>query len=728
MSEEESPQHKDQPSKEGPGAGADSPVGNENEDRTSDELGRKFSAWAAQPGRSRERLGTERDAISGFTGYAAARDMTINYTVASDAKDAVKQARLQQAALDEARDVFVEPDGFSELAAELRRSRLLFLSADSGHGKYMAARRLLMDCPAVYRLDPATKLGAVSGAALTKGCGYILGDLPGPAARELSSYDLTTLATVLGADQADAWLVVTVPSGRRFKDPEVAAAVRPLGEVTDRMAVWLRHLERRLGADDTEQVADDSELMALIAEELGKNSSPSYAALLAEFTAEAVEQGEPLTDTVRGRISVRDETAFVEWADGLPDLPTQSMALAVAALGGAPYETVSALADILKRGLEPEKPLQSAEPTRTAPLVPRKNARLNTLQAHVVPSKVRTRHGGAPAGVVRFRDPSLQERYLLRFWNEYDDARPELLGWLRLCARHELESIRVRAAVATGMLTAKAFDHVRAHVIEPWAADEERQLRDAAAMALRSAVTKEPALRAPVRDLVRSWSMEGSPELRATAARSWRIEYDVAGPEAALAALEQLSESEDREVIEAVCDSITEMWEAEGEQLEAPARLLRWLKKNTSKETARLAFLFAAADLVRHVKGAEWPSLLYLAGINPDRHREIAALWHDVLNAPRLNSFAKEILAEWAYTADTHRLLCRYLGRLMASAATDRRSFLIIDREAEDWVKGPRAAPNAAAAVRSALRNGSALHPDSAPHVVRRTSKDRELS
>jgi hypothetical protein len=358
----------------------------------------------------------------------------------------------------------------------------------------------------------------------------------------------------------------------------------------------------------------------------------------------------------------------------------------------------------LQRRLEPEMPLESADPARTAPLVGIKKQRLRRLQAHVVPSTVQTRVGGAPAEVVRFRDASLQERYLLHFWHEYDDARPVLLAWLRLCARHELRSVRVRAAVATGMLTTRSFDHVRALVIEPWAADKEPQLRDAAAVALRSAVTKEPELRTPIRDLVRSWSLDGSRQLKATGARSWRIEHDAAGPDAALALLEQLSDSGHFEVTEAICDSISEMWEAEGEQLEAPARLLRWLKKNDRKETARLAFLLAAADLVRQIDGVSWPTLLYLAATNPVRHKEIAELWRDAVNAPRLHPAAKEILAEWAYTAESMPLLCRSLGRLMASTAADKRSFLIIDREAKNWAKGPRAAPAASAEVRRALR------------------------
>jgi hypothetical protein len=707
MSETEKPPPNDPPKEPDPPSGAE--TADPAEPRPHD-LGREFSARAGRPGTAEERLGAENDAISSFTSadvtadHVAGRDLTVIYQAVSGAADAVRLAPISPAELDEVRSLFVPPTGFAELQDLLRTQRILFVRGDADRGKFTAAKRLLLDCRKVYRLHQETRLEALTADVLENGCGYVLVDLPSRIARELTAYDLASVATALEA--RNARLIVTVPTGRRFKDPEITAVLRDLGQVTEWETILQRRLDRRLGEAATDDIADDEPFQALVREEIHRDASPRHAALLADLAADAYEQKEPLADTVRARLEARGEAAFEAWADGLPDLPTQSMALAVAVLAGEAYETVSSAADLLQRRPEGEKPLPTTEvASSTGPFVARRNVRLRALRAHVVHDTVRTRHGGAPVGVVRFLDPSFQNKYLLYFWNEYDDARPTLLAWLRRCARHELESVRVRTAVATGILTAKSFDHVRALVIEPWARDKDPRLRDAAAVALRNACVREPALRAPIRNMVRSWSMDDSPNLQATAARSWRLEHDAAGADAALRFLEGLSATGYTKVITAICASVTEMWEVEGERLEAAATLLRWLKSPARKDTARLVFLLAAADLVRRVDGVTWPALLYLAAVDPRRHREIAALWQDAVTAPRLHQAAKEILAEWAHTANDEPLVRGSFARLMA-AASDGRSALIIHREAEKWATGSGRAPTASAEVRGALRRG----------------------
>ncbi|MFI7465698.1 hypothetical protein [Nonomuraea sp. NPDC049646] len=680
-------------------------------ERKPHDLGREISARAATPGVVQDRLGTEADAFSSFggadvrAGQAAGRDLYITYHAVSAATDAPRVWRLGPADLEHADKRFVAPADFDALAEAAGTRPVLFLRADPGSGRCMAATRLLLGCAAVYRLHADTRLSALTPDVLAKGCGYILADLPGSACRELTADDLGQLADVF--ERAHARLVVTMSAGGRITGSGAGALVVELGEVTDRVEVFYRHLSRDLDDEATERVFGDREMMALLRSELDKNSSPAHAALVAAYAAEAYKAGEPLAETVGDRLAMLDAAEFERWAEGLPDLPTQSMAVAVSVLGGEPYETVSAAAELMRESLEPEHPLESAEPARDAPLVARKRARFRALRAHVVRSTVQTRHGGAPTEVVRYRDPSFQQKYLLYFWNEYDQARPTLLAWLRVCARHELESVRVRAAVATGVLGARSFDHVRALVIRPWAEGDDPDLRDAAARALRHAAMADPDLAPPVRNLVHAWSADESPELRATAARCWRIEYDAAGPAAAMKALEELASSADLDVMTAICNSLTEMWEVDGERLEAPALLLRWLGKSSRKPIARLAFLLAAADLVRQVSGATWPALLYIATRDPVRHREIAALWRDAVTAPHLNPHAKEILAEWAHTVDAHPQARRSFARLMQAVAETPRSATILAHEAGKWAKGSRPAPAAAAEVLRLVREES---------------------
>ncbi|WP_157246882.1 hypothetical protein [Nonomuraea typhae] len=679
----------------------------EPSERKPHDLGREFSAAAANPGTVRERLGTEADAFSSFTGatvsagHAAGRDVIVNYHAVSGAKNAPRVWELRPDDLKDAEQRFVAPVDFDTLRDAIGIRRVLFIRANPGSGKCLAATRLLLGSSAIFRLHSDTALSTLTSDVLTAGCGYVLADLPGAATRELTIDDVNQLTDSF--ERADARLVVTLSPNRRILDSEVDALVMELGQVIDRMEVFCRHLERDLEDAAVDQVFADQAMMALVKEELDRNPSPGHAALIALFTAEASRAGEPLDDTVRDRLAMLDAAEFTRWAEKLPDLPTQSMALAVAVLGGEPYETVSAAAGLLCESLEPDRPLASAEPERHAPLTPRKGTRLMHLRAHVVRSTVQTRHGGAPTEAVRYRDPAFQQKYLLYFWNEYDQARPTLLAWLRLCARHELESVRVRTAVATGILASKSFEHVRALVINPWAESDDPDLRDAAARAMCHAAAADPDLGPHTRNLVAAWSAEEAPEVRATAARCWRIEYDAAGPGAAMKALEELSSSDDLEVTTAICHSLTEMWEVDGERLEAPALLLHWLTTSSRKATARLAFLFASADLVRAVDDITWPALLYIATRDPVRHREIAALWRDAITAPHLNPHAKEILAEWARSVDDHPLARRSFARLMEAVAETPRSATILAHEARKWSAGARHAPAASRDVLSLI-------------------------
>ncbi|GAA3231028.1 hypothetical protein [Actinocorallia longicatena] len=710
----DSPAEPQQPAKSTPdGEGGGGGTGGEKDRERAEgakakhqELGRRFSARTGQAGSVGERLGAEADALSSFTGNdikagaMAGRD--IHFHAASAGKDSVRLCELTD--LDALGRVFVPPQGFTALVEAVASHRVTVLCADDGAGRYMTARRLLSGFPRVFLLAPETRLGMLTAADLTAGAGYVLTDLAGPAARALTSFELESLVGVL--EECDARLVITVTRGRRFGCSEFSALVHEQGPAGDRREMLIRHLEQRSGFEGADRVLDDAEAMALIAEQLEKDVRPVHAATLADLFAEALEGDEPLAAAVRARIELQDQAAFERWADALPDLSTQCMAMAIAVLGGEPYETASASADLLQSYLEPENALESAEQARHAPLVRKRAARLEALRAHVVPSTVQTRHGGTAAGVVRFKDPNLQRRYLFYFWNEYDDARPKLLSWLREYARHELDTVRVRTAVAVGFLTARSFDHVRRHVIVQWARDEDPRLRDAAAVALRGAAEQDPELRKTIRGMVREWAVdEVSPALQATAARAWRLEHDASGSAAALEALEDLSASDEEEVTAAVCETVTEMWEVEGERLDAAALLLGWLGKKDQRNTARLAFLYAAADLVRELPKLDgeittWPLLLHIATVAPIRQRGIAALWADSLNAAGLHRSAKEVLAEWAHTAEPEPVVRRALARLLAvAAARDGRTWDVIAYEARSWAEGARGAPKCSAEV-----------------------------
>ncbi|MEO5876506.1 MAG: hypothetical protein ABIS86_18005 [Streptosporangiaceae bacterium] len=693
---------------ESPVAAVDEPA------RKADNIGREYSARAAQPGMTGGRLDTERDAWQSFGhsavngGTAIGRDQHNTYTIQPGAADADRRFSLPAPDIDEI-TAYVDPAGFEQLLKAVQDERVVILRAARDQGKYAAARRLLLsDSRGLFGLRTEAGLSGLSGVHLAEGGGHILADLPVAAAKELTMALLTELRSVLESRQAR--LVITVTAGCQFADPGISELVVNFAAAHDRVAIVHCRLTWRLGEADTATVLADPEVEDLVGTLAGEGP-PREAMLVADLLARAFRERRPLAASVREAVALRGEEKFEDWFESLPDLPTQCLAVAVAVLGGEPYETVSSAATLLQRRLEPETPREDTEPSRLAPLRAVKRTRLRTLYARVEPSKVGTRHGAdAPTEVVRYVDPAVPKRVLLYFWAEYDAARPQFLNWLRRCATHDMDSARVRVAVATGILASRVFDYVRANVISPWAHDADARLRHAAAQALRVAA-REPGLREAVRDLVRTWSREeDNPRLRATAALAWGVEFDAAGIAASLSILAELSDTEDLEVVLAVCDAITEMWEFEGVSLEAPELLLSWIRgRSTHRRTAaRLAFMLASADLIRDIDAgsegpATWPGLLHIAALDPVRQREIAELWRDALTAPGLHHSAKDILATWARQTERFPTMRRCLVRLLTEAAADDRTKKIIRLEAGRWSQGPRSAPLCSAEVLQAL-------------------------
>src|ERR1039457_6072613 len=187
-----------------------------------------------------------------------------------------------------------------------------------------------------------------------------------------------------------------------------------------------------------------------------------------------------------------------------------------------------------------------------------RSGRLDGLHPTLQPSRVAPRHGGAPPGlVVRYKDAGIPARVVNYAWDELDGIRAELMAWLRHCAVHELATVRVRAAVAVGVLATRSFDMLRADVLYSWASQRNQWLHDAAAIALDTAAEEDPGLLAAVRNLVTAWASEGEqPSLRASSARAWRTLLDEDGT--AARHLHLLAATDDVGIIEVICASAAE--------------------------------------------------------------------------------------------------------------------------------------------------------------------------
>ncbi len=679
------PDPEQQPPAAEPGESAE-----DQEERDTQTLGREFSQRAAQPGGTGERLSAERDARSNFTGadvvaHKIVGGHEINYITVTAARIPLRLVELSAEDL-QSDAVYVPPPGSGVVEAAVRSRGVVLLRGPAESGRYSLARHLLLRCVTgrVRRLHPETDLGALTATDLEPG-GYLLADLPLQAAVKLHAFDLDRLVAELSAGHT---LVITVADDVKFADPDVDRHVVD-APPCDLDAVLRAHLARVLTSPErVAAIVQDAEVAALCREQL-RGAGPAAAVRLAGLLAEAAE---PVAESVRGRLAAGRNLDLESWFGGLADLASQTLALGIAVLGGEPYELVAASSQTLMERLEPDNQPAKAP----SPFGATRGSRLRALHAHLVPSELATRHGAtAPGLVVRFQDRTLAQRVLLHVWDEYDDIRTDLLTWLRQCARSEVSTVRVRAAVATGILATRSFDHIRSTIIMPWARAAEPDLRDAAAFALGVAADRSELRNAAI-GLVRAWGADDSaPRLQATAARAWRVRLSGSSCRECVELLDKLGGVSRPVVVEAVCESLAEMLEYESSVFAADALdlLLTWVRgRNPDKRvTGRLAFLLAAADLVRTLPNGElWPALLHVAGQNPARAAAIAELWSVTLNSADFHRAAKEVLAEWARTVDGSAEGQAALGRLLTAAATTSRTNRIICIAAAGWSHAPR--------------------------------------
>ncbi|MEO3859347.1 hypothetical protein [Acrocarpospora sp. B8E8] len=673
-------------------------AGEEAPEKDAQALGQEFSTRAAQPGSTRERLSAERDARSNFSSAQVHAGKVVGGDEITYITMTTGQAKLQLFALPqedlELDLAFVDPPGGAQVAAAANARRLVIVRGRPGAGKFALTLHVLLRLALgpIRRLHPETDLSTLTLTGLGAG-GYVLADLTAEATARLRSFDINRLAAELTDEQR---LIIVISDDARLPELDrYIVEARP----PELMDVLNAHLIRRLGSSSAAPLLADPEIASLCQARL--RDSTAYEAF--RLAALIADEEPPVVATVRDRLRADDGFDLAQWFSGLGDLETQTLAIGVAVLAGEPYALVAGASEALCRRLEPA----DQPPKPTNPFGPTTSIRLRRLNAHLVSSTMATRHGATvPGQVVRYQDRTRALRLLLHVWDEYDEIRPKFLTWLRLCPRSEVPTVRVRAAIAAGLLATRAFDHIRSTIISPWATAPTSELRDAAASALGVA-SDDPALRGAVRGLVSAWAADTSaPRLRATAARAWRVKIENDGCADVLKLFDELGGSAEPAVVEAICESVTEMIEYDDSMFAADAITLlrKWMADPNRSVTGQLAFLLAAADLVRQLPGGTWPALLDIAAADAALAREIGAAWAKVLNSADMNQAAKEVLAEWARAVDQNAAARLALGRLMVVASTTSRTERIISLAAARWAHAPQS-KNAVLAALSPVRS-----------------------
>lgn len=651
--------------------------------------------------RESQRAFEERFSHASVRGSAVGGDQ-YNYYMTSETSEVKRVMRVLDRRVAEIEETFVAPDGFESVLQRTADRPIVIIKGARDTGRFAAARRLLRACDSLWGIADTVSLTELTAADLTEGAGYVKLDLSRQEAKALTGLRIGELSATL--QKLRARLVLTVGSTVSFTDAEVSDLVVRLGTVADRVPILERQLAWRLGERTADALLSDPEVEELVVRELGGEGPPQHARTVAIELVRAHEADLPWARTAAVALSQGNEERLRQWFRELPTLSAQCMAVAVAVLGGCPYETVAAAAEELRRRLAPADTVRRTEEDLDRRLVDTKDEWLGQLGAKVVPGTVRTRHGAeAPAELVEFIDAKSQERILLYFFRAFDRHRPVLLEWLRQTADTGIDDVRFAVATATGVLTAHSYELVRTNVILPWAGSPDPELWAAAAFALAVAADRlagrrpggDGDLREIVRSTVKGWSLEDErPRLRATAARAWLVEYHHGGVEAVLKHLEVLRDDEDLEVVGAVCNSVAELWEEIGERPEAPRTLLDWIENGRRKQralTARLAFLVSAVDLIHEVPGADgpvvWPKLLHLAAADPARADELAGLWRHALRSGPVRPTAKAVLAAWVEAAEPDPAMRRELVRLLLRVADSRETSTRVAHEARKWAE-----------------------------------------
>ncbi|MFF3502350.1 hypothetical protein [Streptomyces sp. NPDC003247] len=691
-----------------------------------------LAALRGTRGAAGERLDAERDAVNGLRVSAAQVFGGDNYVFQLGGTAAGPRSyRLTAENLDETREAFAPPDGFDTVVHEVTARAVTVLRGAAGTGKEALARAVLQRAGhrVLHLLEPTTDLALLDDKALIPGVGYILPDLPQRGADLLTAFELHRLDALLR--RADCRLVLTAQAAVQITDPRVRPAVTDAPGAPDLSAIVARQLGWRLGAAAAaraRRVLARPDVTRLLREQLGGGADAGTAADLGRDLAEAAAAGgdDEIVARVRARKDLHDERAVAHWLHDMADLAEQCLAIGIAVFGGEAYETVATLSRDLEERLQVEESPDNPVRPRGTKLTGTRTARLAAVRAALVDSEVATRHGGARGKVVRFQDPGTARRVLDHVWSEYDEIREALPGWLRDAAARGLPTVGVRAAVGAGTLARHSFETVRARILRPWAADKDAELRDAAAIALGVAA-RESGHALAAYNLVMAWSADDrSPELRATAARAWRVVFEQDGDEMAWGWLHQLAGTQHVAVIEALCRSLTEYMALDGGRYRSDALDLldQWAVTGLHDPQRRifgeLAFLYAAADLVgppppppagrSAPPGAPvWPALLTATAHDPVQRADIAALWRQTVNSALTYGMAHDVLTDWARLVDHDPRGREALAVLLAGVAADRRTRVILRHLADGWVRGTagRTAPRSGHRLLARLDAGS---------------------
>jgi hypothetical protein len=589
--------------------------------------------------------------------------------------------------------VHVPPPYHQIALARLRRHHLVVLHGRAGGGRGTAGLMLahLLGTAGVRLVAPDMDLRLADAETVRFDHGYLVDSVRPAMLAWMGGPQLARLVALL--QERRSYLVVTVDERAVLGADIEPYVVECAAETPDPDRVLRRQLAWLLGPADggpADRSPPAPPVLAAVNElcdrgwvrELLRPAMPPREVARLARVLEAVHRGRLTEAEAPARFGRFLRREVMVWLAGSTPVPAQAFRIALAVCNGERYQTVLRVARELERRLLPP-------PAPRAPgwglLGADRESRLRDARAHLVGADER----------VEYVNPGYPAELLRAVWCEYDRDSAPLLDWLRELGSDPDLRVRVRAAVAVGTLAGfDSFGHVRAAVLEPWAAAAEPRCRESAAMALRSAAEDGPAAFLVLETLV-AWShADLVPELQATAAQAYGATVGALYPQRALRGLHGLASVEQPVVATAVVAALVALVE-EGNAAQVLAALLDWTGTAPASARARVgryAVLALAASPAPRPAEPGWPLLLWLVEQDPAALDPVATLLRRLLNTGHTREVAQRVRQRWVDAAGGDAGLGRPLGAVLAAVAARRSpgQLSVVGRPLVSGSSGPR--------------------------------------
>jgi hypothetical protein len=619
----------------------------------------------------------------------------------------VRLTRISSQLTAEVKHAYVKPADWGDLHSRFERQNTVVLCGAAGTGRTATAVRLLQaaQVSTVYELEPDVDLLELAELLdaerrrperLQPGAAFLL--------QEPADVDRLRGTVLHGLSEALATtgrLVVTVGVNAMLLDDEVQRHVIHLPTRPELFTILQAHLRWRVG--DTRADADLGRegVAELIEELLADGATCVVAAQLAEWLSWEPEDGFSL-DRIRAGMA-RGTGTFAEWFDGLPDLGTRTLGIALAALDGLPYADVARAAASLSRRLEQTDSTAAVALVTAAPDPTEKNVaqRLRLLPATTGPGEVRLPLGTVPTTVVAYRRDTVANQILERAWLGYQ-IQDELLEWLCELVDDPSERVGLFAATSIGALAILSFDRVWYGAIGGLGRHESPRRRQAAAVALKAVAARED-LRPVVTAAIAQWWSSGDRAQQASAARAHGLILGQQDLGSTLDALGRLASIDHIQTAGAIGHALVDLLIAAPDGAVGPvyAALLRWMDDPARATVAHLCFAIVAVNTVTFVDSESagttrttWPALLWLATQQAELRQPLFTLWHRILDESILLTTVENALTIWASRAEADEQVRQAYARMVRAVAKyGERTRQSLRRLAREWVDPDRLAP-----------------------------------